>query len=94
MASTTALEIALVGMPVVLVGRETDFDLNPLAWFPEFDNPVHSPEELHAQVFRKLSLSPAERERLKDWARLMRRECLSPLTEETISAFVKSRDVE
>lgn len=94
MASTTALEIALAGVPVVLVGRETDFDLNPLAWFPEFDNPVHSPEELHAQVFRKLSLSPAERERLKDWARLMRRECLSPLTEETISAFVKSRDVE
>lgn len=93
MASTTALEIALAGVPVVLVGRETDFDLNPLAWFPEFDNPVHSPEELRARVLRKLSLSPAERERLKDWARLMLRECLSPLNEETLSAFVRTRRI-
>lgn len=91
MASTTALEIALAGVPVVLVGRETDFDLNPLAWFPEFDNTVHSPEELRAQVLKNLALSPGERERLAEWASRMRRECLSPINEETVAAFVRER---
>lgn len=91
LSSTSALEIALAGVPVVLVGRETDFDLNPLAWFPEFDRPVCDPEQLRVQVLRKCRLSLAEREPLKDWARRMRAEAFSLPTEAAISAFLKPK---
>jgi len=88
-ATNSALEIVLAGVPLVLVGRESDFDVNPLAWFPEFDKPVYSAEELRTQVIKKVSLSLAERKNLENRAEWMRRETLSPLTEETLSAFLR-----
>ena len=88
-ASTSAFEAALSGVPVVVVGRETDFDLNPLAWFPEFAPPIHSPQELREQVLRCLNLSKTEREGLQAWAQELRERAISPITDETISAFVQ-----
>lgn len=90
-ASTSALEAALGGVPVVVVGRETDFDLNPLAWFPEFLPPTHSPQELREQVLHCLNLSQAERDGLQAWARNLRDRAISPITDETIAAFVQPR---
>ncbi|MBI1870508.1 MAG: hypothetical protein HYS07_04860 [Chlamydiae bacterium] len=91
-ASTSALEVALTGTPVISVGRETDFNMNPLEWFSEFDPPAYSVEELREQVLKKLSLSKEEQERLNAWSERMREECLSPLNEETVSAFLESKD--
>ncbi len=91
-ASTSAFEVALAGLPVVVMGRETDFDLNPLAWFSEFPSPPHSPQELREQVLRCLNLSQVEREDLQAWARKLRERAISPITDETISAFVQPRD--
>lgn len=88
---TSVLEIALTGIPLVLVGRETDFDQNPVAWFSEMDKPVYSPEELRIQVIQKLAISPADHEILRDWARRMRHECVSPVSEAAVSAFVRPR---
>ncbi|MGO9138861.1 MAG: hypothetical protein ACLP9S_02210 [Syntrophales bacterium] len=90
-ASTSAFEAALAGVPVVVVGRETDFDLNPLAWFPEFAPPAHSRQELRDQVLRCLNLSQTEREELRAWARKLREQAISPITDETIAAFVQPR---
>jgi hypothetical protein len=90
-ASTSAFEAALADVPVVVVGRETDFDLNPLAWFPEFSPPTHTPQELRQQVLHCLNLSQAEREGLEAWVRKMREQAISPITDETISAFVQPR---
>ena len=90
-ASTSAFDAALAEVPVVVVGRETDFDLNPLAWFPEFLPPTHTPQELRDQVLHCLNLSQAEREGLQAWARKLREQAISPITDETISAFVQPR---
>lgn len=90
-ATTAAFELALAAVPLVFVGRETDFDLNPLADFQEWDKPIHSWKELRSQVIKKLSLSPQEQENLQDWARHMRQEAFSPINEETVSAFVRPR---
>lgn len=89
--STSAFEAALAEIPVVVVGRKTDFDLNPLAWFPEFPPPTHSPQELRKQVLHCLNLSTKAREDLQAWVRKLRERAISPITEETISAFVKPR---
>lgn len=88
-ATTSALEVAMAAVPLVIVGRETDFDINPLAWFSELDGPVHSPEEIRSQVLKKLSWSAEDWQTLEDWAQRMRRECYSPATETTLSAFVR-----
>jgi hypothetical protein len=91
-ASTSALEVALAGVPVVVMGRETDFDLNPLSWFPEFSPPIHSPEELREQVLRCLNLSQTEREGHQAWAQEFRTRAISPITDETIATFVQPRN--
>ncbi len=88
-ASTSALEAALTGVPVVLIGRETDFDLNPLAWFPEFAPPIHSPHELREHVLRCLNMSQTERDGLRIWAQKLRKRAISPITDETVTAFVQ-----
>jgi hypothetical protein len=90
-ASTSAFETALAGVPVVVIGRETDFDLNPLAWFPEFASPIHSSQKLREQVRRCLNLSQTEREDLQAWARKLRERAISPITDETVAAFVHPR---
>jgi hypothetical protein len=89
MASTAAVEAALAGVPVVIVGRETDFDLNSLGWFAELESPAYSPTELRKALYRQLSLPEPERERLREWARKMRGRMLSPINEETLSVFVQ-----
>jgi surface carbohydrate biosynthesis protein (TIGR04326 family) len=93
-ASTSALELALAAVPTIVVGRETDFDLNPLGWFPDLDKPVYTSEELRSRVIEKLSLSPLEKDRLLDWARRKRQECISPLSEDTLAAFVRAQTTE
>lgn len=88
-ATTAALEVAMAAVPLVVVGRETDFDINPLAWFSELERPVHSPEAIRSQVLKRLAWSVADRHNLEEWAQRMRRECYSPATETTLSAFVR-----
>lgn len=88
-ATTAALEVAMAAVPLVVVGRETDFDINPLAWFSELERPVHSPEEIRSRVLKRLAWSVADRHNLEEWAQRMRRECYSPATETTLSAFVR-----
>jgi surface carbohydrate biosynthesis protein (TIGR04326 family) len=93
-ATTAALEVALAAIPVVLVGRETDFDQNPLDGFTGFERPVYAAATLRTRVHEKLALAPEDALRLQEWARRVRRECLSPLNERTLSAFVRRGGVE
>lgn len=90
-ASTSAFEAALGGVPVVVVGRKTDFDLNPLAWFPEFAPPSHTPQELRDQVLHSLRLSQSERDALQSWARELRDRAISPITDDTVCSFVPKK---
>lgn len=88
-ASTSAFELALAGVPLVICGRESDFDQNPLAGYSEFGAPAVGVDDLRKAVSDRLSLSTARWERLREWAARMREEAFSPVTEETIRAFVE-----
>jgi hypothetical protein len=86
-ATTAGLELLLAGVPIAMMGRETDFDMNPLAWFQEFDRPVYSTEELRTVVLRMLS-SNKDHDFARRWALRYRQHCLSPLNEDTTRVFV------
>jgi len=45
-ASGAILEAVLAGKRVIRVSPESQLDMDPLAWFAEFDPPVSTPEEL------------------------------------------------
>jgi hypothetical protein len=54
-ASGAALESALAGKPVIRVSPESQLDMDPLAWFEEFDPPASTPGELRVQLTDALS---------------------------------------
>jgi hypothetical protein len=88
MAGSSALEVALNGVPVVTVGRDTDFDFNPLQWFPEFPSPAHDAVELRTRVRCELH-APADRRRdLEAWALQTLKRAVAPVTDERVMAFV------
>jgi len=86
--STAALEAALAGVPVIVVGRETDFDFNPLAWFEEFDPPVQSADALRAAVLACVDPASPARAKVRTWAAQHRPACVSPMTDQTVEAFI------
>lgn len=86
---TSGLELLLTGVPVAVVGRETDFDLNALAWFPELGSPIHTSHELRSSVLSMLSPSTGARDIARAWAEQYRRRCVSPISNETVDAFVQ-----
>ena len=88
-ASTMAMELAMAGIPLVLAGRETTLDFNPLAHFPEFAPPVRTAAALRTSVLKAVALPEDEKEKLAAWASWARAECLSPINDETISAFLE-----
>jgi len=85
-ASTSAIEVALTGTPVLVYGRETDFDLNPLAWFHEFNPALRSPEELRDSIIESMTRSDKD---FLQWAVNARRRMVSPVNDNTISAFIE-----
>lgn len=86
--TTTGLELLLAGIPIVVLGRETDLDLNPLAWFPATATPVFTADDLQHQVADLLRHLPERTTAARAWAQQHRTECLSPLTEQTIQVFL------
>lgn len=88
-ASTGALEVALTGTPVMVYGRELDFDLNPLAWFDEFNPPLRSTEALHEAIADILTQSDRHSRRNVEWARDVRCRMVSPVNDATIAAFLE-----
>jgi hypothetical protein len=93
LASTSAFELAVAGVPLVIAGRESDFDQNPLALHSEFPSPVVSPEQLRVAILQRLELSQPEWERLREWALRMRREAFVPISPDSIRVFVERNDL-
>jgi hypothetical protein len=87
-ASTSAFELALAGIPLVVAGRESDFVHNPLARHPEFPPPATSAMELRSAILDRLDWNPESHDRARQWALRMRCEALSPVTSETVHAFI------
>ena len=87
-ASTTILETAAAGVPVVVVGREAALDLNPLAWSDELGRVVREPAEIRDEVLRLLDLDEAGRERYRELGRRLVEESFAPVTDEAMEAFL------
>jgi len=87
-ATTAAFELAIAGVPLVLVGRDIDIDINPLADFPEVGPPAYTAEDLRERVLQLVDADDNALAPFRDWANRIRRTALSPLTNETMMAFV------
>ena len=87
--TTAGLELLLAGVPVVTVGRETDLDMNPFAWFSELEGSIYSPDQLRNALMGILSTVKLSREAVRAWAEKYRPYYLSPLNDGTIQAFVE-----
>ncbi|MBI3298581.1 MAG: hypothetical protein HYZ75_10485 [Elusimicrobia bacterium] len=86
--STVSMDFALAGVPVVQVGRETALDFDPLAYFDGFPRPVRDAAALRREVEKALAAAGADAAALMAQAGRLRAECLSPLTPESMDAFL------
>jgi len=91
--TTTGLELLLAGVPIVALGRETDLDLDAQGWFEDGPRVVYLAADLRTAVFDLLAHQAERTAAALRWADKYRRECLSPLNEQTIQAFVERRSV-
>lgn len=92
--STAALEYALLGVPVIVVGRDGAPDLDPLAYFPEFPPPARDAAELRARLLEAAPAGPDAERRASAWADKARALLLSPIDERTLSVFTVRRGPE
>src|SRR5207248_1351750 len=83
LGSSTAFEAAAAGAAVVVVGRDSALDLNPLQWFPSVDHTVYDPHGLRAEVKRLLAMPPVDAAK----AARMLRAAFNPVNDQTLSAF-------
>ena len=87
-ASVAAMEVALLGVPIIRVGRDLDFNLDPLAWFSELGQVVYGYDALRDAVSQIFLASPDNLIRWKLWSKKIKKETLSPINDETIDVFV------
>jgi len=85
--SAVLLEAIAAGVPVVVVGRETALDLNPLAWLPEQKPVQRTPAGIRAATQRLWDLSAEERHQLRHRARDVLAACFSSADPSDLSAF-------
>jgi len=88
--TTSALEVALMAVPLILVGRQTDFDINPLAQLAGAEAPVHSAQELWQAVHAKLHASADDLLQLRAWAEHVRKQGYAPPSDEAFRNFVQA----
>jgi glycosyltransferase involved in cell wall biosynthesis len=85
--SAVLLEAMAAGVPVVVVGRETALDLNPLAWLPEHEPVQHTPAGIRAATQRLWGLSAEARQELRRCARDVLAACFSSSDPADLSVF-------
>ncbi|MGC8804603.1 MAG: hypothetical protein ACP5QD_01510, partial [Candidatus Ratteibacteria bacterium] len=91
MDSSAILEAIIAGLPSVIVGRETDLTMNPLAWLkdPEFQ-PVFDMEQLHEKIVKCMEITDEKRKYLKTKGEEMLNR-LSKADEENLMAYTTTK---
>lgn len=90
LASSAALEVALLGLPVVVVGREGDLDFNPLDFFPECVPAVVEVASIRNLVLSAMETNSTLRASQERWAASVAKRAVVAATEVRIRAFVTS----
>lgn len=88
-ASSSLYEAVAAGKPVVVVGRDAVFDLNPLGLHGDLDRAFTDPAEIRSETLRLLALSGDELAAYRRRADRLLRESFSPVTDETMQVFVE-----
>lgn len=88
METNSVYETLAAGVPVVVAGRSTGLDLNPLAWYPDLSSVFSEPEEILGETRRLLALGPEERAAYGARAGDILRESFNPVEDGTMRALV------
>jgi hypothetical protein len=88
LASSAVYEAVAAGRPVVVVGRDAVFDMNPLAYHAEFARVFTTPHEIRAETLRLLDQSEEEVAAYRLRADSLLRDSFHPVTDEAMAAFV------
>jgi hypothetical protein len=88
LSSSTVHETVAAGVPVIVVGRDTSLDLNPLGWYADLGQVFRTAEEIRDEICRMLSLSDQELKSYRDRGMEVLRTCFAPVTDEAMSVFV------
>lgn len=94
--STSALELALTGIPVIVAGRETDFTMTPVTSIWGAEDPAYSGRELREKIFNAINLSLEEMKDFNAWIDKTILQGVTPINPITVSRFIDnifSRDV-
>lgn len=90
LASTTLFEAVAAGVPLVVVGRESALDLNPLGWHDGLAPVISDPDALRAQVLELLDLPVGERERRVAAGRELLERSFGRVDEAAMEAFLEA----
>jgi len=88
-ATGAVLDCVMADKEVIRVGRGTQIDFDPLAWFEEFGRPCSSVDELRKRIIdaeKRIKSQSYEKPRYSE----MLPELFSPMTEETMKPFLPS----
>jgi len=91
MDSSAVIEAVIAELPVIIVGRETNFTMNPLPWLqePEFQ-PVFLVEQLQKRILECLEITDERKKYLKARSEEMLNR-LSQINEENLMVFITSK---
>lgn len=88
-SSGSIYEGLAAGVPVIVVGRESALNLNPLDYFPDLNKVVYSPEEIKKASMEALANSKAFLNIYKQTGRKLMEYSFNPSTDENMAAFIE-----
>lgn len=88
MSSTSILEVLVSGTPMMVVGRESGLNFNPLGFIADHDQLYYTPNEIRIEVVRLLGLSLSQLEALATNARALASRCFNRVTEQSLESFL------
>jgi len=86
-ATGAALDCLIAGKEVIRIGRDTNIDLDPLAWFEEFDKAVYGVDQLKEKIMT-LSMKIKNRLYKNPSYHFLLPELFLPQSEENMKAFL------
>jgi hypothetical protein len=89
LASSSLYEAVAAGKPIVVVGQDAVFDLNPLGFHPDLSRVFAEPADIRSEALRLLALSEDELAAYRRRTRRLLQESFAPVTDETMGAFVE-----
>ncbi|MEW6482577.1 MAG: hypothetical protein AB1397_06225 [bacterium] len=85
--SSSALDLAVSGIPIVRIGSEKNLNIDPLDWLQEIKEPAYDSEEIRNQVEEALNLGEDERNELMEKGKELLKKYFNPVNDKTMEAF-------